>query len=120
MPKTVILQISKSEKDREYLRSLAGSSKLAAKCTYVGTLSGRFVICYEKRFGKFIYYAVDQVSGKFSHVLESSFEFSESALAREIGASLVKAIKHTGVFNRAKFGGKTQKSLWTTLSRVEV
>lgn len=118
MPKTVTLKIAQSEKDAEYLRSLAGTSKLASKCTYVGTYSGRFVLCYEKHCGKFIYYAVDMLTGRFSHVYESSFEFSEGALAREVGRFLVDAVEYTGCFNRVMGGGKTQKSLWTTASRA--
>lgn len=118
MPKTVILKITQSDKDAAYLRSLSESSKLAKKCVYVGTYSGRFILCYEKHCGKFVYYAVDMLSGKFSYIHESSFEFSQGALAREIGCSLVNAIKHTGCFNRAKGGGQVRKSMWTTASRA--
>lgn len=118
MPKTVTLEITQSEKDAVYLRSLADTSRLAAKCTYLGTYIGRFILCYEKHCGKFIYYAVDMISGRFSRVHESSFVFSESVLAREIGSYLVAAVKHTGCFNRVKGGGKVQKSLWTTASRA--
>ena len=117
MPKTVTLEITRSEKDAGYLRSLAGTSKLAAKCTYVGTYRNRFIVCFEKHCGKFIYYAVDMLSGKFSRISESSFAFAESALVREIGRCLVDAVKHTGCFNRVK-GGKVQMSLWTTASRA--
>lgn len=118
MPKTVILKITKSDKDAEFLRSLAGDSKLAAKCVYVGTYSDRFILCYEKHCGKFVYYAVDVINGRFSRIHESSFEFSESSLIREIGHALVNAVKHTGCFNRIKGGGKVQKTLWTTASRA--
>lgn len=118
MPRTVILKITQSDKDAAYLRSLSESSKLAKKCVYVGTYSERFILCYEKHCGKFVYYAVDMISGRFSHIHESSFEFSQSALVREIGHYLVNAVKHTGCFNRAKGGGKTQKSIWTTASRA--
>lgn len=118
MPKTVTLKISRSEKDAEYLRSLSGTSKLAGKCTYVGTYRSRFVVCYEKYCGKHIYYAVDMLSGKFARICESSFVFSEETIAREMGRYLVNAVKHTGCFNRVKGGGKVQMSLWTTASRA--
>lgn len=118
MPRTVILKITQSDKDAAYLRSLSESSKLAKKCVYVGTYSDRFILCYEKHCGKYIYYAVDMISGNFSHIHESSFEFSESALVREIGHELVRAVKHTGCFNRVKGGGQTRRSLWTTASRA--
>lgn len=112
MPKTVTLEITQSEKDAEFLRSLSKTSKLAAKCTYVGTFSGRFILCFEKHCGKYIYYAVDQITGRFSRVSESSFAFSESALAREINHALVDAVKYTGVFNRIKIPGRHMQSPW--------
>ena len=118
MPKTVNLGIIQSDKDADYLRTLASTSKLAGKCTYVGTYSGRFLLCYEKYCGKFIYYAVDMLTGRFSRIHESSFTFSESMLARELGRFLANSVKYTGCFNRVKGGGKTQKTLWTTLSRA--
>lgn len=117
MPKTVVLKITQSDKDAKYLRSLADSSSIAAKCTYVGTFSERFVLCYEKHCGKFIYYAVDQLTGRFSRVYESSFEFSESALAREVGAAFVNAVKHTGVFNRIRVSSNRYVSPWVTVPK---
>lgn len=119
MPKTVILRTNRSASDAKYLQELAATSKLAKKCVYVGTYSERFILCYEKRCGKYVYYAVDMLSGRFSYIHESSFEFSESMLIREIGHYLVKAVKHTGCFNPVKGGGKVQKSIWTTASRAE-
>ena len=119
MPKTVILEITQSADDAVYLHDLSKSSKLAKKCVYVGTFGGRFVLCYEKHCGKFVYYAVDMLSGKFIHVHESSFEFSQSALVREIGKSLVHALKYTGFFNPA--GGsreKSRKRIWGTVSSL--
>lgn len=118
MPKTFTTTIIQSEKDAEYLRTLASTSKLAGKCTYVGTYSGRFLLCYEKHCGKFIYYAVDMLTGHFSHIHENSFAFSESMLARELGRFLANSVKYTGCFNRVVGGGKTQKTLWTTQYRA--
>lgn len=118
MPKTRNLKITQSEKDAKYLRSLEDTSKLAAKCTYAGTYLERFILCYEKHCGKCIYYAVDQLTGRFSRVYESSFVFSESALAREIGAALVNSIKHTGVFNRVRISSNRTASPWVTVSKV--
>lgn len=118
MPKTVTLKITQSEKDAEYLRSLSATSKLAGKCTYVGTFNGRFALCYEDCHGKHIYYAVDMLSGRFSRITESSFVLSCDCIAREMGSYLVNAVKHTGCFNRVMGGGKFQKTLWATEPRV--
>lgn len=116
MPRTIILKITRSDKDAAHLRELLGSSKSAKKCVYVGTYSDRFILCHEKQGGKYVYFAVDMISGKFSRIHESSFEFSESALVREIGKYLVKAVKYTGCFNRAMGGGQTHKTVWSNHS----
>ena len=118
MPKTVVLKITQSASDAKYLHDLAKTSKLAKKCAYVGTYNERFILCYEKYNGKFIYYAVDMISGNFSRIHESSFEFNESALVREIGAALVKAVKHTGCFSRVFVGDKPRSRVWGTVSSL--
>ena len=118
MPKTVILKITQSANDAKYLHDLAKSSKLAKKCVYVGTYNERFILCYEKYSGKFIYYAVDMISGNFSRIHESSFEFSQSALVRELGSALVKSVKHTGCFSRVFVGDKPRSRVWGTVSRL--
>ena len=118
MPRTVILKITQSDKDAAYLRSLSESSKLAKKCVYVGTYSERFILCYEKHCGKFIYYAVDMFSGNFSRIYESSFQFSESAIVREMGSALVNAVKHTGCFNRIHSSDRPRSRVWGTVSSL--
>lgn len=117
MPKTVILKIVQSADDAKFLQELAKSSRLARKCVYVGTYGKRFILCYEKHNSKFTYYAVDMLTGQFSRIHESSFEFSQSAIVREIGAQLVNAVKHTGVFNRVR-GPEVRKRVWGTESRL--
>lgn len=88
------------EKDAEVLRSLSGINKLAGKCEYVCTFYERFIICHEFHGGKYIYYAVDRVNGKFSRVMECSFKLNVTAVARDFTPKLIRSVWYTGVFNR--------------------
>ena len=118
MPKKNAIEITQSEKDAEYLRTLSATNKLAAKCEYLCTFAGRFVVCYEVHNGKYIYYAVDQIYGRFSRVTEQSFPLSASVMARRFLRELIRSVWYTGCFNRIVGGGKTQVSVWTTASRA--
>lgn len=100
MPKTIILEITHSDGDAGFLRTLPG--RLPARCEYIGTYHKRFILCREFSGGRYVYYAVDELTGKFSRICESSFAMTAEAIARNSGQALVNAIKYTGVFNRAR------------------
>lgn len=100
MPKMSIPEITISADDAEILRSIASKSKVTQSREYVCTYLGRFLICVEKHNGKFFYYAADYLRGKFSLVLESSFERSAESLYNECRDKLRESVRYTGIFNR--------------------
>lgn len=102
MPKAIILGITHDDKGPEFLRSLSKSSRLASRCSYIGTYDERFVLCREFSGSKYVYYAVDRLTGKFSRICESSLDMSAEVIARSSGRALMNAVKYTGVFNRIR------------------
>lgn len=102
MPKNHKPAISVSEKDAKFLRKVAPKLNRTYFCTFIE----RFIVCFEKHNGKYFYYALDTLTGKFSLVLESSFQRSLDSVEREMLPALKNSVKYTGIFNRFRIPGK--------------